>query len=65
METAAIGTMQKKSMQSRGSRMIRKNKIRQNRQIGSIGLGIMGGAFARHLLSDGFLQKKAEIGAGH
>jgi putative dehydrogenase len=34
--------------------MIRKKIIKQKEQIGSIGLGIMGGAFARHLLSDGF-----------
>lgn len=43
--------------------MIRKNKIRQNRQIGSIGLGIMGGAFARHLLSDGFAVTGFDIDA--
>lgn len=43
--------------------MIRKKIIKQNQQIGSIGLGIMGGAFVRHLLSDGFAVTGFDIDA--
>jgi len=38
--------------------------IIKNTSIGSIGLGIMGGAFARHLLSDGFAVTGFDIDAG-